>query len=102
MRIENLNAFLLLLVIPLIWIIKKKSKPATIIISNIQFVQQANSKSKYKYYDRFFLLRTIELFLLIVVISAPNSDLSITLNIVVTFFIFIEIFLKNTLWRTLP
>ncbi len=102
MQIENLNAFLLLLVVPLIWIIKKRSKPATIIIPNVQFMQQANPKSRYKYFDRFFLFRILELLLLIIVISAPNSGLSITLNIVVTFFIFTEIFLKNTFWRTLP
>jgi hypothetical protein len=97
-----------LLMLPLILgliFVKPKVKLGTIIWSNIQFVKQANSQVKYKHRDWLFVLRLCSMAAITFSLCGISIGGATTSFFLVKFAIFAtlgEIFLRNTVLRTLP
>lgn len=101
MSINNPWAALLFVIIPFVSFLKKRVKRATILVPSIDPIKQVNTKFRYKHRDLAFMLRFFELaFLAIAAMDIKNF--SAQLNQVILAVIVLEIFLKNTFWRTLP
>ena len=101
MAIGNPLASVLLLILPVISILKKRVKRATIMVSSIEPLQRVNAQFRYKYRDWASMIRAFGLILLILsMMNIENSRGFI--NLAVIWLITLEIFFRNTIWRTLP
>ncbi|MDE6432419.1 MAG: hypothetical protein K2L13_03425 [Opitutales bacterium] len=105
MQIGNPWASVLLILVPIVGFLRKRVKRATVIVPTIEPIVQVNTKFRYKYHDWAFGLRVFELiFLAIAAMDIESNDFNIShlFSVVIFLLLFLEIFLKNTFWRTLP
>lgn len=105
MQINNPWMIILFLTIPPLCWLNSKTKHASIVISNIQFVKKTNSRLDYIHRDWLFMIRIFELSFLIFSMSdihILSYNISYHTAIAATILFIVEIFLKNIFMRTLP
>ncbi|MDR2720815.1 MAG: hypothetical protein LBB15_00810 [Puniceicoccales bacterium] len=105
MQIEYPTFLLLFPTILSLIFVRHKIKLGTIILSNVQFVKQANRQIGYKQRDWLFILRLCSLASVnfaLCGISVCGTELSFPLAKFAAFATMSEILLRNTALRTLP